>query len=218
MHVEMLVTDLERRGIHGLALDIDETLADTNTHFFTHTFRRHPIPGIALDALMRRYKFSEDVPEWKEPEVRITLEEFLHSDAFHASIPVIPGASESVRLFPESAPVVAYVTARPEELRRGTEEWLERHEFPKAPVLMRTSDGGVPDSTIRNRWKIGVLQALWPRVTGIVDDNLGLAHELERTDYPGRLYLYGPRGDACPVHPRIRACPTWPDVVAAVSS
>lgn len=215
--VTELKDSLRTRRVRGLALDIDETLSDSNAHWFEHMFRHHPFDGMDRDAVIRNQRFVEDVPEWGTPEARAFIGDTLHSNEFQEDIPLVEGADEGVRSLHTAIPIVAYITARPVQVRAGTETWLRKHGFPDASLIMRDEKVNLEShSDQKNRWKIGVLQTLWPEVVGIVDDNMGLAHELERAGYEGTVFLYGPQHEVFKGHPRVAVCPTWPDVVRAV--
>lgn len=209
---------LQTQGLRGLALDIDETLADSNTHWFDHMFEFHPLEGIDKKEMIERYKFVEHVPGWDSQDALNRANELMHSDEFNETIPLIEDSNHIVNKIHESIPIVAYITARPQTVRAGTLKWLDRHGFPAAPVMMRPSETGVSkeDGIRRNKWKAEALLFLYPHVVGIVDDNLGLASELIALGYPGILYLYGPQTGAVGEHKNVVHCPTWKSVLPAV--
>ena len=66
-----------------------------------------------------------------------------------------------------------------------------------------------------NAWKARALRELRPRVAAIVDDS-GLQFVEPAGEFGcGPIFVFGAAADAdCP-EPAV-ACPTWPDVVAAV--
>lgn len=206
------------RGTRGLALDIDETLADTNEHWFDHMFEHHPLEGIDKKETIERYKFVEHVPGWGHQAALDSATAIMHSNEFNESIPLIEDANHIVNKIHEAIPVVAYITARPQTVRAGTLNWLSKHGFPAAPLIMRPSDVGVSTTDVvdRNTWKAQVLMHLHPEVIGIVDDNLGLAHELVALGYPGTLYLYGPQTESFENNNNVIRCPTWKSVLPSV--
>ena len=216
--VKKLKEELKTRGVRGLALDIDETLADSNSHWFDHMFEFHPLEGINKKETVERYKFVEHVPGWSHQEALDRMTALMHSDEFNETIPLIEDANHIVNKINESTPIVAYITARPQTVRAGTLKWLEKHGFPTAQLIMRPSDVGVSKTDVldRNTWKAQTLLLLYPEVIGIVDDNLGLGHELVTIKYPGTLYLYGPQRETFEENKNIVLCPTWKSVLPAV--
>jgi hypothetical protein len=217
---EKLKKELQTLGARGLALDIDETLADSNSHWFDHMFQFRPLEGIDKREVIERYKFIEHVPGWGGPDALDRMSKLMHSDEFNATIPLIEDSNSIVNEIHSSIPVVAYITARPQTVRIGTLEWLEKHNFPKASLLMRPSEVGVSKEDVlqRNMWKAQSLLSLYPEVIGIVDDNLGLAYQLDALKYPGTLYLYGPQTEVFEGNVNVIRCPTWKSVLSAVMS
>jgi hypothetical protein len=216
---ERLKAALIQRNIQGLALDIDETLSHTHEHWFDLLFKFHPLPGKTKEELFHRQEVTSSIPEWQTPKVERFIHETLHSNEFQETVPLIEGADKAVADIHRVIPIVAYITARPDTVRAGTLSWFRKHGFPDAALIMRdTATNLATLSKDKNSWKAGVLQGLYPYVTGIVDDNIALAHELEALHYPGTLYLYGPQSQEFAGHPRVVVCPAWPDVVAAITS
>lgn len=214
-----LKEDLRSRGVRGIALDIDETLAYSNEYWFEHMFKFHAPPPERREEIIRSQKFAEDVPEWGTPEARQYIHDTIHSNEFQEKLPLVEGADAAVQTIHSSVPIVAYITARPDSVRQGTLNWLAKHGFPEAELIMREEPVNIATlGTDKNFWKAGVLKALHPEVLGIVDDNLGLAHELEGNGYEGTLYLYGPQKEEFAGHPRVVVCPTWHDVVAGIKT
>ena len=218
--ISELKNKLKEQGIKGLALDIDETLSDTNPHWFEHMINFHRPEGMSNEEIIEKYRFVEEVPGWRTEEADKYIQEALHSNDFNESIPLIEGADKAVQELNKLVPIVAYVTARPTTVIEGTLRWLKKHNFPDAELITRPQDDkGLEDfNTNKNRWKAGVLNTLYPEVLGIVDDNPVLAHELEALDYKGRLYIYGKEGGEFINHEHILVCPTWKDVLEAVTS
>ena len=209
---------LAAAGVSGLALDIDDTLSESNVHWFEHMFKFHMPAGMTKEHILENYSFVELVPDWQTKEAMDYMQEILFSNEFNASIPLIEGADHAVRSVNQHVPIVAYITARQETVRPGTEKWLHKHTFPAAELIMRPSGISLnaADAVNRNMWKAQVLKYLYPQVAGIVDDNIGLAHQLESLGYEGMLYVYGKKTDEFNGNPRVIVCPTWADVLSHV--
>jgi 5'(3')-deoxyribonucleotidase len=191
-----LKNKLKKQNIKGLALDIDEVLSDSNSHWFDHMINFRKLEGLSKEAVIKKYKFVEEVPEWQTEEGGKHIMETVHSNDFNETIPLIEGADETVREINKIVPIVAYITARPETVIEGTLNWLRKYGFPEAELITRPKDISLAEFDLsKNRWKAGILKTLYPEVVGIVDDNPMLARELEAIDYKGTQYLYGDRGE-----------------------
>ena len=208
---------LKAQGLKGLALDIDETLSDTNTHWFEHMFKFHMPKDKTKEDILKEYKFVENVPEWKSEKASKYIEEILHSNKFNESAPLIKGADKFVNEINKIIPIVAYITARPETVLDGTKKWLKKHGFPEAELIVRPNNISLENFNLeKNRWKAGILKTLYPEVVGIVDDNVVLAHELEKVNYEGILYLYGAENNEFVGKRKVVVCSAWPDVLDAI--
>ena len=215
--VTQLKNKLKTQGLQGLALDIDETLSDTNTHWIEHMFRFHMPKDKTKEEVVGKYKFVENVPEWQTQEAYEFMQKMLYSNEFNEAIPLIHDADRAVKEINNLIPIVAYITARPETVVDGTAKWLKKHGFPKAELITRTGDIGMDSfNKKKNEWKAGVLKALYPEIVGIVDDNSLLADELEKIKYEGILFLYGSQSKAFDGKDNVIVCLAWPDVLDAI--
>jgi hypothetical protein len=200
---EELKARLLKNGLSGLALDIDETLSQTNRHWMEIALDRLPFPeGYTREELLKSSAPLETY--WKEDFLLETLGDLLHSDEFNSEIQLIENVNHHINELCGIIPVVAYITARPASVEKSTREWLSRHGFPDAPLVMMPVE---EDHIKRNNWKANVLRSLHPQVAGIVDDNPGLSAELSE-NYEGVVFVYGSS-----LHPnqnhRIIPCPDW---------
>ncbi|MFZ2522432.1 MAG: hypothetical protein WAX44_00650 [Minisyncoccia bacterium] len=213
--VEKLKNKLIGSRISGLALDIDETLADSNTHWFENMFKFHAPEGLNLKDVMSKHKFVEEVPEWSTVEAFEFMQEMLHSEEFNESVPLIEDSNHIVNKIDKLIPIVAYITARPSTVINATNRWLKRHDFPAVDLITRPHDiqATVTDIIDRNKWKAKILIDLFPYVSGIIDDNLLLAQSLDDLGYKGTLYLYGTKTTKFDHMNHVITCPTWNDVL-----
>jgi len=192
--VMKLKESLKKQGLKGLTLDIDETLADTSPHWWNHMLKFHkPDSDLTIQELVEKYQYIEHVPGWHTEEARNHIKNALDSDEFNEAVPLLHESNKMVEKLQKIVPIVAYITARPEKVRKGTENWLIKHGFPKAPIILRPTESSIQDLETKNHWKAGVLKHLYPEVIGIVDDNSGLPPELLKEKYEGKLFLYGER-------------------------
>ena len=217
MHtVEALKTRMRAGQWRGIAVDIDETLADSTAHWFNELYRFRPLLRMSLREAMAQYKFVEDVPEWRTPEAHAHIRHLLTSNEFQENIPLITGADSGVRALHERHFVAAYITARPEAVRAGTLSWLTQHQLPPATLIMRDEAVDLErHNEDKNSWKARILAELFPEINVVIDDNAGLISALDALDWRGTLYLFGPQQR--PVEPRrgVVSCPTWTDVMAS---
>jgi hypothetical protein len=209
---------LSQENIRGLALDIDETLSDSNTHWFEHMYKFHAPDGFAsAEDVVRKFRFVENVPQWQTKDAIRYVEDTINSNEFNEAIPLLTGADKSVRDINKIIPIVAYITARPDSVREGTKRWLDKHNFPEAELITRPGVFDLKDFNLqKNVWKAGVLRDLYPEVLGIVDDNPLLVHELQKLEYEGFLYLYGGEAEEFTNQKNIFVCRTWPDVIRCI--
>jgi len=200
--------------LKGIALDIDETLCATNHFWIESLTERFGNPhGLSREEIVVRYRYTQNVPFWQESEALEWMEHARTSDELQEKLPLTEDANHIVNELQKVVPISAYITARPEEVRNGTQRWLTQHGFPKAPLIMRPSGATYTDG---NKWKAGVLAVLYPKVWGIIDDNPGLIEHLPE-DYKGTIFLYDHIGVE---REGIRIVPIekWDDVLNAVTN
>lgn len=201
------------RGKRGLALDIDDTLSVTRLFWFEEKQRLFGNPeNLTARKMIKKYGYTYLVPYWNTEEVKKWADEIQISKTYWENLPLIDGSSEAVKKIDARVPILLYLTGRPDHTLKSTNIWLEKHGFPKRPVLAQ------PNSQYgkANEWKGRTLAALYPEVRGIIDDNPELISNLPE-DYKGTIYLYNNTK-----HPktliRVIPCPTWNSVVEAVQS
>jgi hypothetical protein len=125
-------------------------------------------------------------------------------------LPLIKNANHAINEIHKIIPISAYVTIRPESVMSGTQEWLNKHNFPKAPIICRPNN--LPHAK-GNEWKANLLKELYPKIVGIIDDNPAVVKYLE-PDYKGKVFVYNSKQietkiDAIP-------CKDWDAVVKEV--
>src|SRR3989338_6131112 len=136
-NVIKLKNELKEKGITGLALDIDETLSDTGPHWWNHMLKFHRPDDLTQEELLEKYDHIEAVPGWDTKEAVKYINDTLESNEFSETIPLLHESNKMVVELNKIVPIVAYVTARPESVKEGTERWFLNHKFPKAPLILR---------------------------------------------------------------------------------
>lgn len=134
-----------------------------------------PLAVIDLDGVLadvrHRLRFLETTPkDW---------------DGFFAGIPddeVLPEGRAVVERLAGGHELV-YFTGRPETTRRDTEAWLERHELPRAEVIMRRSGDRRP-ARVTKPALLRRLAAGGRRIAVVVDDDPQVCDALERAGWP----------------------------------
>lgn len=203
------------KGLKGLALDIDETLADSNTYWYENMLKFHALEGEDVKSLIERYKFVEEVPGWNTKEAFEHMHTLMHSEEFNETVPLIEDANHVVNKIDKKIPILVYITARPATVAEATKRWLKKHNFPEGHLITRSSEVGASETDLvdRNKWKARILSDLYPNIIGIIDDNKVLAEELQKLNYQGTLYLYGQNSGDYKNYKHVISCPTWDSVL-----
>jgi uncharacterized HAD superfamily protein len=204
--------NLKEKNIQGLALDIDETLSWTVGYWMEQMLINFGNPeNLTPHELVKKYRYSQNVPYWQTPEGYKWIEEKRRDNSIQIDIPLIENANLVVQEINKIIPIVAYVTARPVVIKEGTQQWLKKHKFPDAPIIM------APDSIKiegRSEWKARVMETLFPEVLGIIDDNPEFIDFLSK-DYPGTIFLYD-NYEYNSLVGNIIPCPNWDEVYKEV--
>lgn len=195
----------------GLALDVDETLSQTMSLWIEELSNLFGNPeNLSSKEIIKKYRYTWNVPYWQTPEVNEWISDKVHDNELQKRLPLVPGALEYVNKINEIIPISAYITARPDTIITGTQEWLDNNGFPFAPVITRPIRF---DRKKSNKWKAGVLEYLQDKVLGIVDDNSGMLEHFN--DYKGTIFLYN-HDEVPDSNVKVYACPTWEKVFEKV--
>ena len=178
---------LKLAGVTGLALDIDETLSFTIGLMVERLTDKLGSPeNLTAKEIFKKYRHTDKIPYWQNDEAKKIINEIIHSNEIQKDLPLIENSNKVVQKINETIPIVAYITVRPKSIISGTRFWLEKHGFPKAPIIAKSRN---IDRKLGNKWKSKVLEYLYPQVVGIVDDNPGLTKYFGKK-YKGVVYLY----------------------------
>lgn len=204
---------LKTKKLKGLALDIDDTLAQSGDAWIEGIQKAFGNPeNLTVEEVKTKYRYSYNAPYWNSPAIRQWEESIRYNEGWHRVLPLIKNANHIVEKIHRLVPIVAYLTARPKQLLTATRDWLDKHGFPPAEIIYRPAAVRLPNNLA---WKAKVLEYLYPQVIGMVDDHPQLAKDLSKT-YPGTLYLYdyhdqAPRGDI-----NIIPCKNWQEVLESL--
>jgi len=178
------ITDITQTG---LAVDIDETLSWTVGHWIKLMQEKFGNPeNLTANEIAEKYRYVQNIPYWKSEEAYNLIHELVHSDEVQGELPLIENSNLYLNKINRIIPIAAYITVRPESIILSTQKWLEKNNFPKAPIICRPMTVQHQDGS---KWKAGVLQKLYPKVVGIIDDNAKLLEFLDE-NYQGIVFLY----------------------------
>jgi len=153
--------------------DIDECLADSwsdwikilNQHFETALTPEEVSP----------YGYVQNVPVWLEraEELEELMESLRQDPQFVSGHQPIEGAAETLYALTEIGSLECYLTSRPTAVYQATVEWLNKHHFPKAPVICRPSWIKFKEA---DQWKKELIERLG--VDFVLEDNIWFAETL----------------------------------------
>lgn len=196
--------------IQGLALDIDDTLADTARHTFQLAKQVFP-HDLTVDELLFKYRQPGEVPEWQTPEVTQWLEQHLGNAEYLNEMPVMSGAQPVVKRLSQKIPITCYITSRQHYTREMTLDWLARHEFPLAPLITRSAD------VIAKNWKFAELKKNFTQSVCLIDDGLGKLTDEMFVDEPSLLMWFNPLGVPSNNH-KVTSYASWSEIEKNFSS
>ncbi len=185
-NVYLAIEQLKKSNLTGLATDIDDTLCRTSDGFFDAFAPHIPPPSHLNYELFRKHYALHGKPLfWGEREdCKPYFIQYGNDAQFHFNLKPIPQAIPAL----QQLPLACYLTARPESMREKTQQWLNEHQFPSKPLIMRPNE--TPFSNHVD-WKITTLEHLLPNVTGLIDNDTRITHALEQQNYLGHIFLIG---------------------------
>jgi len=171
----------------GLAVDIDETLSWTVGHWVEQMQNKFGNPeNLSVKELIEKYRYTINVPYWQSDEAMKWIDSQISSNEVQENLPLIEESNIYLDKINQIIPVSAYITVRPQSIIKGTKRWLDKHNFPDAPIICRPTDIIFENG---NKWKAEILNELYPKIKGIIDDNAKLLKYLGK-DYKGVVFLY----------------------------
>ena len=184
--LHLVKSHLEQTNTQGLAIDIDDVLSQT-TRSYHEVFEREFGPTqTTVEQARTHYAFHGGVLGWPREQTIKRTQELMRDPDFHYAIPLINRAQEAITHLHKKGKIACYHTARYETLTQATLQWLNNHNFPKYPLIIRPDDD-------RNgtEWKAHAYHHLFPHVTGCIDNDARIAKRLEQLNYQGEYHLFG---------------------------
>jgi hypothetical protein len=182
-----LKAKLVANNIHGLAVDIDETLSWTWKSWIAIMQEKFGNPeNLDVDTFLKKYPYSWHVPYWQTPEIKDWFGKMIISGEFYQDTPIIENSNEVLNKINKTIPIVAYISNRSEKVRTETARWLAKHKFPKAELFLKPD---YIDSFKAPQYKAELIKMLYPNALGIIDDFPEIINQLGK-DYRGVVYCY----------------------------
>ena len=195
----------------GLGVDIDETLSWTVGHWVKEMQKLFGNPeGLSVRKLVDKYTYTQNVPYWQSEKALKWMEEKRSSDEFQKQLPLIEDSNHFLNKINKIVPIAAYITIRPESVRKGTKHWLQKNNFPEAPIIFRPDN--IPTSE-GNKWKAKVIEDLYPKIVGFIDDSPDVIESLSK-NYKGFIFHY----NKTPVNTSLKVinCKDWQTIFREV--
>lgn len=187
MKIHELKKDLLRSKVKGLALDIDETLSFTALYWVDKLSKKFGNPdNLTARQLLEQYTLIQRYPHFKNDKAQAWMKRARSSNKLQEELPIIENANNVVNKINKIVPIVCYLTVRPDSVLEGTTRWLNKHNFPKAPIITRPKNIYYSKGS---KWKAEILTYLYPQVLGIVDDSPYLIDKMPQS-YKGTVFLY----------------------------
>lgn len=185
-----------------LALDIDDTLSNTAQEAMRVMCAKLNQSDVC-DALLQKYSQPGDVPQWQTTKIATEIQLLLNSPDFLLSVSPTQQASHVVNELALTYGISCYITSRENHLRSVTRQWLKRHTFPQAKLIMRES------SATESNWKLGYLSQFLPQVRYLIDDTLPFPIP---KPFSGRVIWFNHTDTYQPLPPEVIALSSWDDV------
>ena len=195
----------------GLGVDIDETLSWTAGHWVKEMQELFGNPeNLSIQEMIDKYEYMQNVPYWKTEEASKWMNEKIHSNDFHKNLPLIENSNHFLNKITKIIPIAAYITMRPKSVDKGTMYWLKKHNFPKAPIISKPLDLPIGE---RSKWKAKIIEGLYPKVVGIIDDSPSVITSLSK-DYKGVIFFYNKKKIESKLN--VIQCKDWPTIYKEV--
>ena len=191
----------------GIAVDIDETLSWTIGFWVKELQKLFGNPeNLSVNEIIKKYRYTQNVSYWQNKDALEWMKKHRNSNAIQMKLSVIPNSDLTIKKISNIIPIVAYITTRPQSVIESTKLWLKEKGFPDAPIMCRPNEVSTKEG---NKWKAKVLEKLYPKVKGIIDDNADLVNCLS-SNYEGYIFLYD--NDKIKSELKVIPCKDWQTV------
>lgn len=175
-----------------IALDIDDTLADTVWYLILNLQKHIWNPeNLSVDEIISKYKYTFNIPYYNNKQSEKIINDILTSNQKQKNIKPIKWTQTYIKKINKIVPIKAYITTRPDCIYDGTAKWLKDNWFPTAEIIMRPPNIKTQDW---NKRKAEILQKLYPNIIWIIDDNAWLIEHIDNS-YQGKIFLYDKEGN-----------------------
>lgn len=191
MKIDQEITNFKKylteNNLKGIAVDIDDTLSQTKEYLLDYFYRIMGNPeNLTIAEFCQKYHLIQDAPYFQTPEALDLINKLTNSSDFFCDLKIIDNSTYCVNEINKIIPIVAYITMRPQATINVSQIWLDQHNFPKAKLIACPNFYSYQSAV---EWKVTILKELYPQVTGIIDDSLGVAKKISGS-YKGKIYLY----------------------------
>lgn len=173
---------------YWLALDIDETLADTDRDRFQQLESLYWNPWYNYEEYHNHVERVNNIRAHEEAQQR--MKDKIHDNEYQKNISLIPWALKAVQtLHTKKELFTYYITARPESVVTWTQERLLSHWFPNLPIIAKPLDVSKEKEHL---WKAETLYKLYNKwVIWIIDDQIKLLNQMNIhfPDYKWTIHL-----------------------------
>jgi len=163
----------------GLMIDIDDTLSLTAAYWMEYLQSIYGNPeNITPMEMFRKYHSVQQVPYWQgNRDINQHIYKLIYSNYIQLKLPVFDDSNLILNEMANYCKITCYLTKRPEKIKPGTISWLEKHNFPPAPVICMPNNVKLKNG---NLWKAKVINDLSDSILAVIDDDKRLIYELEK--------------------------------------
>ena len=180
--------------IYKLAIDLDDTICETSKTLLEilTVDQLHPVVGLT---------------DLQTPEIQSHVATLLNSTEFLSKLPEVKHAKHSLMSIVKKHQIGCYISSRLANHLNVTQSWLIDHQFPAAPLLLRSPE------EFRPNWKIHWLlkNNLADRQTLIIDDSPDAFNNLPE-QFGGKCMLFNRRQKEI-TDSKIISISSWPEIV-----
>lgn len=192
----------------GIALDIDDTIADTSRYCIGLLHKKWGHAGLQSHELLQKYGYAHLIPEWQLPQNQAEINSMMHDQDLYSHYEPLPGVLEKLSELTQLVPVSCYITSRFHWLQATTQKWLNDYNFPRAPLICRPEHITAPD------WKVRYLVENDYQILGLIDNELYVPLDVK---FDFKLWELIQYVKISPPHPALIECKNWDQVIQEIT-